>query len=1080
MIASKNPVHFELSFDIGHSSIGWAVLGLKPNQPLPAILGCGVVTFEKDGALANQRRLHRSQRRHIRATRLRIARIEKLLTHLGVLTAEQLASKHLASGGHSAPWLLAARVLASKGERILTWTELWDVLRWYAHNRGYEEIGTDVTEEEAEDDDKKDAEKVANAKTAMADFGKTSMAETICAWLELDPLGDQIASRENYKTKNCAFEREVVINEVRQILLAHRGKLPKLDDGFIHTLLDDARSTIVPAIKFPQRYRGSLLFGRLETRYHNRIIGRCPISGKKIPNKNSPEFLRFRWAMQLSNIRIGSETTGELRPLSAEERKILHTAITASGYFGVKALKDSVRSLPGATRDNLETLLLHPDAKESFIYDPARKLVKSDSRLSTVWEHLPEQIQKRTIGRWRAGKQTSLATLRAESLTLGHDMSAFDAAVEDLVTLSSKKGHGKSAPATHDEILSAPLDMRRDLSRLSGRAPYARPVLIKAFEEVMAGIDPKGKGGCLEETDGIRKRREARPLTEQTNNHLVRHRLLILSRLLKDILADKNYVAGQVAHVERVTIEVNRDLREMSGLTAQDIAKELGARLSNHKKVSARLEKELPPGTAINASLIRKARIADDLGWRCPYTGIDFEPIDLIEKRVDKDHIIPRSQRPTDSLDSLVLTFAAINKWKGKRTAWQFIEDCGGKTVPDAPNQSIMPMNRYKEFVAKLDTKGHDDDYKRKKRRKEYLLVEHYEEKAAGFTPGHLTQTSQLARLAAQVVREPFSNLEEKPKIVALPGSVTGSVRRSWDLLGCLAAAAPDVMDSNNTVKTKTEIREITHLHHALDACVIGLASMLFPNNGDTWRLLSERRLGAEEQKHLAENLPSKLLDFDTNGGFRLRDLAEEFKQQIRVRLTERRVVQHIPSDMNGLRVEENTRGILKRDNGRVFLRQRKRDADGNMVINESDEPETKVIGLLPLGQTNGKLAKLNGVRVIADNFGVAILDDTTLRPEHRSIIIPFANVWQRMTQLRELNGGRHPLVLRNGEIIDIPEGKRIGRWRIFSIKNNASGMALDLGSVEAIRPTWINCLLKSLLRDKARRLNITLTGADK
>ncbi|HTO04996.1 MAG TPA: hypothetical protein VL069_14895, partial [Opitutus sp.] len=110
--------------------------------PLPDMLGCGVVTFEKDGALANQRRLHRSQRRHVRATRHRIARMEKLLAHLGVMTAEQLATKHQASGGHSAPWLLAARVLASNGTRTLSWPELWDVLRWYAHNRGYEEIGT--------------------------------------------------------------------------------------------------------------------------------------------------------------------------------------------------------------------------------------------------------------------------------------------------------------------------------------------------------------------------------------------------------------------------------------------------------------------------------------------------------------------------------------------------------------------------------------------------------------------------------------------------------------------------------------------------------------------------------------------------------------------------------------------------------------------------------------------------------------------------------------------------------------------------------------------------------------------------
>jgi len=220
-------------------------------------------------------------------------------------------------------------------------------------------------------------------------------------------------------------------------------------------------------------------------------------------------------------------------------------------------------------------------------------------------------------------------------------------------------------------------------------------------------------------------------------------------------------------------------------------------------------------------------------------------------------------------------------------------------------------------------------------------------------------------------------------------------------------------------------------------------------------------------------------LEFDAEGGFRLRDLPPELKDQIRLRLAEKRVVQHVPKDMNGLRLEENTRGIVKRENGRVVLRQRKPDADGRPVLNETVELESKVIGLTFPGGHGGKLSKLNGVRVIVDNFGVAILDDSRLAPEQRFIIIPFAHVWRTLNELRIRNGGKPPLVLRNGEVLKICEGKRIGLWRIFSIKNNTSGMALDLGPVEAVKATWINVLLKSLLRDKALRLNTTLTGAD-
>lgn len=1072
----------QLAFDIGHSSIGWSAITASEKSALPAILGCGSVIFEKDSALANSRRLHRQQRRHVRATRQRIARLEKLLAHLGALTADELRVRHVAGAGSPVPWLLAARVLASDGAQTLTWPELWDVLRWYAHNRGYEPLGLE-SETDAED-----TEKVENAKREMTAHCKSTMAETICAWLGQDPLQPRQPTTENYKGKNCAFERKVVAAEVARILSAHTGKLPGLDETAVRAILHDARALEVPGIRLPLRYRGSLLFGRLATRYHNRIIGRCPISGAKLPGKNCPEFLRYRWAMQLANIRVGGAADKTLRPLDRKERATLHRAMIERGALGVRDLKDAVGGLPGVARHNLEQMLVHPDAKDALALDPVQKLVTSNDLLAAVWPHLPERIQKRARGHWRRGKITTLATLRAEAGALGHDLAPFDTALDAANAPAKPKGKAKSksksaakdkeTTLTRDDLLAAPLDAKRELAKLSGRAPYARPLLEKAFAEVMAGGDPKGSKGCLEETEDVRRRREERPLPQQTNNHLVRHRLQILGRVLDDLIADPAYGAGEPRRVSRITVEVNRDLREMAGLTAQDIAKELGGRLASHKKVADRLEKELPEGTPISASLIRKARIADDLGWRCPYTGVDFEPSDLLHRRVDKDHIIPRSLRPSDSLDSLVVTFDAVNRWKGKRTAWQFVADEGGKPVHDAPHLSIMPLARYKEFVERLDTRGHSDDYRRKRHRKELLLLPQYEEKERSFTPGQLTQTSQLARLAAQVVRAPFKKLAKSPDIVALPGSVTGTVRRGWDLLGCLEAAAPAVKDADGTIRTKTEIRDITHLHHALDACVLALAAELIPNRGDVWRLLAERRLKPEQQAQLAA---LGLFEFDAQRGFRLRDLPDAVKKQIREKLAERRVVQHVPADMSGLRVEENTRGIVKRENGRVFLCQRKKNADGKVVTNLTNEPEAKVIGLPASGTPGGKLSKLNGVRVIVDNYGVAILDDPALPPAERFVIVPFAEVWQRLAELTARNGGKRPQVWRNGQIIELAKGSRAGRWRICSVKNSsAKGIVFDLSRADEIAASWREVILKSLLRDGARRVTLHLDGREK
>src|SRR5437660_4994561 len=123
-----NDLH--LAFDIGHSSIGWAVLQPNATTTVPSVevLGCGAVIFRADDCLARARRTFRRQRRHIRSTRQRIERIKVLLLERGALNRDDLDRP-----GCAWPWQLAAQVLASKTgtnpQLLLSWSELWDVLR---------------------------------------------------------------------------------------------------------------------------------------------------------------------------------------------------------------------------------------------------------------------------------------------------------------------------------------------------------------------------------------------------------------------------------------------------------------------------------------------------------------------------------------------------------------------------------------------------------------------------------------------------------------------------------------------------------------------------------------------------------------------------------------------------------------------------------------------------------------------------------------------------------------------------------------------------------------------------------------
>lgn len=166
-----------LSFDIGHSSIGWAALCIADKTP--EVLGCGAVIFPAEDCQNKQRADFRRQRRHIAATRNRIKRLEAFLLQTGVMNDSEI--EQCRTNPHPWPWLLSAQVI-STGKKLCR-SELWAVLRWYAHNRGYD--GNTLWADE--DSDPEDQKRVTAARKLMKHFETQTMCETICAFLNVDP-----------------------------------------------------------------------------------------------------------------------------------------------------------------------------------------------------------------------------------------------------------------------------------------------------------------------------------------------------------------------------------------------------------------------------------------------------------------------------------------------------------------------------------------------------------------------------------------------------------------------------------------------------------------------------------------------------------------------------------------------------------------------------------------------------------------------------------------------------------------------------------------------------------------------------
>ena len=1108
--------NLEVSFDVGHSSIGWAVLKSpdknrenNPEFPQIELLGCGVVTFEPDTCLAKKRRDYRRQRRHIRSTKMRIKRMKQLLEHLKVLTPSELEKP-----GSPYPWKLAASVL--QGKRLLNWNEIWDVLRWYAHNRGYDENRhwSEVAEKEDEDD----TESVKKSIELMEKHQTKTMAETICKELGTDPSeSDKRASHKSYKEVGAAFPRSVVVNEVREILDKHKGKLPGLSQELVETLVGeskDAWKTIpCPSINLPSHYWGSLLFGQLLPRFNNRNIKKCPFSGDTLPLKECVEFYRYRWGKILTNIRVSANGLfGQKRPLNPDERKYVDSKMRELGSMTKTELRKAVEEAvlitlnkqgilkPGKINTNLETMFLTPEMEKGLVLDPVKNLINSDT-VQSFWGVLPPQLQKRLTGKWRRGKQIKIGEIQKELEKIAPEK------VEEFISTIKKnlKGKNKNQNYLEIKIPDSPL------KQLKGRAPYGRKLLQQAYEEVLEGKDPHEKGGCLYRAENILKEEIQEDIEKQTNNHLVRHRLLILERLFDDIV--KEYAGNDKNKIKLITIEVNRDLHEFSGMTAKEIESELNARSADFKKAKKQLENMLQEAglsnIRITATLIKKARIAQDLDFTCPYTGAKYELIDLINKQVDLEHIIPKSKRPSDSLESLVITFKEVNRWKGNRTALRFIKEEQNKPVPGKENLMILTEKRYQELVNGLNTKGHPKDIERKKKRKELLLMEDYVEEE--FLPRDLTQTSQLVRLAVQVLKKKYIGEKEKPVFVSMPGSITGKFRAAWNLLGCLLKAVPWAVDEDNQVKPKDELRNITHLHHAIDACVLALAAHFIPTykNGKVWELMIKGTVKPSEKSYI-EDVP--VLQLDSENRLHIKDLPDSIKEQITERLYERRVVQHIPKDMSGVKCDETVYRVVDlndnhpyakklirwakenniqipstNDDTVLIVAKKRRGADGatgSKILHEGKKyvwqydivRKTKLLGIEPIGG-NGKLKRLKAAKLISENYGIAL--------DPKPQIIRHFKVYQTIQELKKLNNGKPPRILRKGSIINVPKGRYKGVWKITSIKDSKDEIKVNILRPQAVKNVGKtnyskgDVLLRTLIKNGMQVIEAPCTGVN-
>ncbi len=366
------------------------------------------------------------------------------------------------------------------------------------------------------------------------------------------------------------------------------------------------------------------------------------------------------------------------------------------------------------------------------------------------------------------------------------------------------------------------------------------------------------------------------------------------------------------------------------------------------------------------------------------------------------------------------------------------------------------------------------------------MLVDALEEKTdrednLGFTEGMMTQSSQLMKIAGHVAR----HICPGARITMIPGSVTATVRASWNAWSLLAEVCPGVVDpASGNLMEKEAIRNVTHLHHAVDASMLGVIPLLIPagTNGIVWQALGARRLSQKQVEQLRALVGEHALRVDNERRVHLSPLPAGVRASLVQALREERVVTHVPADMSGAKLEETTWGVLKVENGVASLRQKSRTRENGRRVTtikqgpKYSEAASKLVGLCPEGAS--KLSRIRGARIIAENYGLALTP--TL------VVIPHHCVYKRLAALREQWGEFN--VLRRGQLIRLhgyKDAKRNRVWRVVSVKNlKQCGAALDLQRPRSSRSiagkhedNWINVSVKTLLNSGMEILEMPYTG---
>jgi len=758
-------------FDIGTTSIGWAVIEYDVIQCLGRILAMGARIFpearDPKGTPLNQnRRQKRLVRRQIRRRKQRRRALNELLARNSLLPPF--------SKDKSSAWAkvmaLSPLPLRKKGlTEQLAPHELGRALYHLARLRHFK--GRDI--EESDKPEEKESAEEKEAKSARDITIKELKASG-------QTLGQMLAER-----------------------VPAEGEVPKLQTRRIHALRSHVEDEFSRLVKVQESYHPALrdpafaeslhetIFAQRPIFWRKNTLGQCRfIPGAPLCPKGSWLSQQRRMLEKLNNLAI---VGGNMRPLDPEERAAILDKLQTQAsmtWAGVRAAlkplykKRNEQGEEKALRFNLELggeSKLIGNALESKLTDIFRDSWVNHPHKQAIREAIQERLWKADYG--EIGEQR-------------------------VVILSATERHKRRAEATESLVRDFGISGQEakalgELKLPAGWEPYSNDALNLFLPKLEEGI----RFGALTAGPEWAEWRDINfPNREQPTGE-------ILDRLPSP--ADREEQKRQTAIRNPTVVRTQNELRKIVNnlieaygkpdLIRVELAREVGLSKREREEMQSRLGKQEKRRRDAEADLKSngiplpsRADIEKWLLWkegqeRCPYTGdqISFDAL-FRNGQYDVEHIWPRSRSLDDSFRNKTLCRRDVNIAKGNRIPFELYNArpdewsavakrlqgmVAGKGTPG------MPLGKIKRFLAE----SMSDD----------------------FANRQLTDTGYAARQAIVFLKRLWPDIgpEAPVTVQAVTGRVTAQLRKLWELNNIL---------SDDGKKTRAD-----HRHHAIDALVV-------------------------------------------------------------------------------------------------------------------------------------------------------------------------------------------------------------------------------------------------------------------